>query len=124
MTLLGAVRRLADGRATAFIDEHGDDAVRCSWCDGIVNRCENETEPAHYPDCPWLSMPRIVAALEAAERLKDRFRDRFPTEVEDGDDDTFAIAYACCGGNFYSPHMAHCSWQALVSALTGTETPA
>lgn len=24
---------------------------------------------SHAPDCPWLAMPRIVAALEAAERV-------------------------------------------------------
>lgn len=34
--------------------------------DGICVYCDMSD---HSPDCPWLALPRIVAALEAAERL-------------------------------------------------------
>lgn len=66
MSLLDDARRLADPYA---VPEDGPGI--CWWCG----------EPAmwigggHAPDCPWLSMPRIVAALEAAEgiaRISDR----------------------------------------------------
>lgn len=40
----------------------------CHHC-GSPGKPIRGREIQHTPDCPWLSMPKIVAALEAAERL-------------------------------------------------------
>lgn len=43
------------------------------WEDSCHLTCElcgadfAEDDPAHSPDCPWIAMPAIVAALEAAQ---------------------------------------------------------
>lgn len=54
MTLLADARAIAE---TPNLDDQG----YCVYCPEIV--------ADHSPGCPWLSMPQIVAALEAAERL-------------------------------------------------------
>ncbi len=54
MTPLGAARRMVD----VWPDDHAD-VDGCPFCHHF----------GHEPGCPWLQMPRIVAALEAAERL-------------------------------------------------------
>jgi hypothetical protein len=38
----------------------------------------------HHPTCPWISMPRIVAALEAAERIAPAFDDLITAHGPDG----------------------------------------
>ena len=35
----------------------------CGFCDGT------DSGDNHAPDCPWLALPRIVAAIEAAEHF-------------------------------------------------------
>lgn len=65
MSLLDDARRLADK-----LDRGGDGpwtsegrAMRCLGCDVDL------VTSSHASDCPWLSMSKIVAALEAAERF-------------------------------------------------------
>jgi hypothetical protein len=47
----------------------------CHYCPGgnyeggYLDRTPTLLEPIHKSDCPWLSMPKIVAALGAAERF-------------------------------------------------------
>ncbi len=53
--LLDAARRLAEYPPS--YDSRGH--MLCGYC--------HEDEHVHAPDCPWLSLPKIVAALEAAE---------------------------------------------------------
>ena len=55
MTVLDDARRIAEAGAP----EYGGDCVLCRL------RIEGDAYEGHAPDCPWLSMPRIVAALEA-----------------------------------------------------------
>lgn len=70
MTLVEAARRLTERGFTPY-DE--DDAIICELCDQPVAVANTPNGWAgHAPVCPWLSMPRIVAALEAADRLIDR----------------------------------------------------
>lgn len=54
-----------------------EDARRLAGAEPVIhNKMTSENECAmcmgvsgdHVPECPWLAMPRIVAALEAAER--------------------------------------------------------
>lgn len=54
MTVLEAARRLRPGLTCA---------ENCFECDASITVGE-----LHAPDCPWLALPKIVAALEAAER--------------------------------------------------------
>lgn len=44
----------------------------CSLCDASTSEFFNMP---HEPACPWLAMPRIVAALEAAERVVQAHED-------------------------------------------------
>ncbi len=56
---------LDDAKQIAEI-ENLDDQGYCMYCPTTAHR------ELHVPDCPWLAMPKIVAALEAADRLIDR----------------------------------------------------
>lgn len=62
MTLLEAARLLAKiGPPTTCeytFDEHGHITIMAC--------CGASTLGPHLPTCPWLTMPRVVAALEAA----------------------------------------------------------
>lgn len=67
MTLLDDARRLLDDRPPrggSSLKSHP--RGRCYYCLGDYD----QREP-HEPDCPWLSLPRIVAALEATGALLD-----------------------------------------------------
>lgn len=63
-----------------------------------------EGERGHAPDCPLLAMPRIVAALEAAQKLVRA------TEMDPG-------CTVCARSFVEDPHGQGCEWQALVAAL-------
>ncbi len=70
MTPLEAARKMAETCPT-FEPEPG--VVHCAVCYAYL--------PTHAPDCPWLAMPQIVAALEAAEHLTEAWQgsvDNFP----------------------------------------------
>ena len=66
MSLLDDARRLAEKEPVRGID--------CLYCAAVM-----VDEYPHEPDCPWLSLPKIVAALEALELSvlsgERRFRD-------------------------------------------------
>jgi hypothetical protein len=84
-----------------------------NYAGGYLSGSPTESEFHHAPDCPWLSMPKIVAALEAAERLKI-YR---PAALSDD-------RYQCqfCGATaaaYPMDHESECPWQALVAALRG-----
>jgi hypothetical protein len=56
----------------------------------------------HNPECPWRSLPRIVAALEAAQSLVD--------------ETTIPLDCVTC----FRPNGGHtpdCPWQALAEAM-------
>jgi hypothetical protein len=86
---------------------NGDDFV-CGYCGADTLPCEQ-----HSPDCPWFSMPKIVAVLEAAQRLAE-------TSKRHGQS---GFCWGC--GRLrsralvdgLSEHKADCPWQALVAAL-------
>jgi hypothetical protein len=73
VSLLDDIRKLAQ-RNPVWPDP--DYAWHCKYCmeqtpwlPGAVPEHFN-----HDPDCPWLSMPKIVAALEAAEAIVQEHR--------------------------------------------------
>jgi hypothetical protein len=83
--------------------------------------CGRMVQQGHAPDCPWLSLPRIVAALEAAERVAETTTEPVNTIGIDLDQE-----YAFCGEwaeRDDSGHASDCPWQALVAALKGNMVP-
>jgi hypothetical protein len=63
MSLLDDARRLLEDRPArggSVLKSHPQG--RCYYCAG-----DGYGEP-HAPDCPWLALPQIVAALEGRER--------------------------------------------------------
>lgn len=115
MSILDAARAIRDREPW----DVGEPAPACVFCGGFkMDR--------HRPDCPWLSMSKIVAALEAAERL---------VATQGGAEEP---EMGCCGGCTSercgpadlvfcdgtsgwpkNEHKADCPWQALVAALKG-----
>lgn len=57
MSLLDDARQLTEYPPSYESRGH----MLCGYC--------NEDEHAHAPDCPWLAMPKIVAALEASAEV-------------------------------------------------------
>ena len=60
---------LDDARAMLQIQplfEEGDD-MACRLCGELISPYPDFA--GHESDCPWISLPKIVAALEAAERV-------------------------------------------------------
>lgn len=70
MSLIDAARRLADPEEDdGGVDVHADGEFlfrQCRYCAASYSYGE-----AHSPDCPWLQVPSIVAALEAGERMAE-----------------------------------------------------
>lgn len=67
MSPLEAARRLASERpARGGTQTQRHRRGRCYYCLG-----DGYGQP-HESDCPWLSVPKIIAALSAAERVVDR----------------------------------------------------
>ncbi len=96
MTLLDDARQILKGGAS------GDD--ECPHCHTYIGMTVSGPNSPHRDDCPWLSMPKILAALEAAERIADL------NPVNEEHVCTF------CGDVLYS-HEADCAHAALVAAL-------
>lgn len=44
------------------------DGSRCFYCDATLS--DHRLRSEHRRSCPWLAMPKIIAALEAAERVR------------------------------------------------------
>lgn len=74
MGLLTAMRRLIDGlESTGSFMQGAGDHRRCRFCQG--NRWDHTAKAltGHAPDCPLLSLPKIVATLEAAEAVVSEY---------------------------------------------------
>jgi hypothetical protein len=70
----------------------------------------------HAPNCAWLAMPKIVAAMEAAERLSGD-EPIVPVYFSGSD---WKYQYAFCDKPIEindDTHAPDCPWQALVAAL-------
>jgi hypothetical protein len=74
MTPLEAAKALAALPMTVSVDD-GDAGH------GEFGCCNQRDYLGHAANCPWLAMPRIVAALEAAERSLSALRD-LPLEAK------------------------------------------
>lgn len=103
MSILDDARRLM-----AFADI----PTECAFCGGK----DDVGNYKHVTDCPWLSLSRIVAVLEAAERVTQ--------------DDPFILTwdhdgsyYNCweCDAPRGTYHEPDCLWQSLVAAMRGEE---
>lgn len=117
MSLLDDARRLAERNALAFVTDTG--AFRCIACPaGVV--FDSDEELVHSPRCPSLALPRIVAVLEAAERLIVPY-DGEPSEYARSEDAHF---HAFCERPIGQGHEPDCAWQALVAALRGDDAQA
>jgi hypothetical protein len=103
-----SVNLLDDARAMM-----GPISVHCYFCTG-------SEISGHFDGCPALTtLPRIVAALEAAERMLKAHPDYEPI-CEIGID--HVSVYEFCEGNPYiSCHDSDCPWQALAAAMRGEE---
>lgn len=99
MSLLDDARRIAHWPTPLTCAES------CWFCGGGVGE--------HDSGCLRLSMPKIVKALEAAERLA-----ACPPVVAAGKLDTQDVCAVCWAAG---DHADDCSWQALVAALKGEE---
>lgn len=98
MSLLDDARRLAKIENAVAVDD-GDAGHGKYGC------CGEADYRGHLRDCPWLAMPRIVAALEAAEELL-----------------FYTIGWSlrcvfCSACTEHGDHNQSCPWQALVAAL-------
>lgn len=91
----------------------------CIACDEYIGTSNG----SHAPDCPTLAMPRIVAALEAAERVTDH-ADPFSEPTHYEDNPTERSTYVFCARDTRDGHAVDCPWQALVAALRGEGVPA
>lgn len=103
MSLVDDVKRLAADDPVEADDEQGYPAF-CRLC---------LSYKPHAPDCPWLAMPKIVAALEAAERVAAA--DPWVDDGSWGGD--VLVCWACHGEK--PSHRPGCAQQALVAALRG-----
>jgi hypothetical protein len=74
----GATSLLEDARRLAEAGPY-DDGGNGSYNEPSCIHCLAFPGDEHYDDCPWLAMPRIVAALEAG--LSDNAHDRCTTEA-------------------------------------------
>ena len=68
VTLIEDARRLAEAQP-----HHGGFA--CPHC-GMPDGCHSGFRDTHHDDCPWLSLPKIVRALELAERYGITFEEQ------------------------------------------------
>lgn len=94
------------------------------WPMASVPEGAPEREPGqHRPGCRWQSsLPKIVAALEAAERVVG---DGYPSRDVDCWHCGGEAVWVWTGqyeGHWHVDHTSDCSWQALVAALKGEDT--
>lgn len=69
MSLLDDAREMAASNGMVCREYHDDHAYVCPLGCAMPNRRDD----VHAKDCPWLSMPKIVAVLEAAEVLHQKY---------------------------------------------------
>lgn len=128
MTLIEDARALSDTEPLALVGADGDERWQCSICDAESEAVEPPPSTRHAPDCPWLALPRIAAALLAAERMVAGrglgVRNGF---VEPSPDEECWRCIACHAETAWTDgavpsafnHEASCSGQALITALRG-----
>lgn len=97
MTLLEDARRLAE--------KNPHDAGWACFSCGMPNGRNSGFGDTHHTGCPWLALPKIVAALEAAEELSG-----------------FYGKLTFIGGFPGSGELCRLT-QALVAALRGEDVP-
>ena len=103
MTPLEAARKMLD-------DPMGENLLgdpACPFCDVLYLAAGSK----HAPDCPWIAMPKIVAALEIVRELAERgpFADR----NDMGDVDGCNTCSAGVGRDINDPanHEPSCLWR-------------
>jgi hypothetical protein len=107
-SIVEMAKRLADDGFTPWEDFCHLTCELC-WSDFA-----DDGSARHEDDCPWLAMPRIVAALEAAERIVAALDDDGPTDNGRG-----LVCRLCGIALSRDYHDAGCPWMALVEALRG-----
>jgi hypothetical protein len=108
VTLIEAAQRLISDAPTYATHVWQGEAETCPYC--LCANCQGSIryrihQFSHDSECPTRTLPRIVAALEAAERVSDK------------------IGSYCdfCTGSPDSGHFDGCPIQALVAALRGDD---
>jgi hypothetical protein len=102
---------LLEDAGRLYLSDPINDDLSCFFCGQAIKNTLTAPGVPHAPDCPWLSMPKIVAALEAAESL---LSETGPT--------AFAIpprvlCRVCYSEGSDWTHTARCPWAALREAL-------
>jgi hypothetical protein len=106
MSLLSAARAIA---ATEPLEEYGG-VYSCVYC----RACRHSNQAfapvsQHANDCPWLAMPKIVAALECVYGLMQSENGAEPIEG----DDFYGYRWAFCQRSVDEPHWDGCLWVKL-----------
>ena len=108
MSLIEDAKRLEKSGFTPWEDSCH---LTCELC-GEDGAGEEGPFP-HAPTCPWLALPRIVAALEAAQRVIGM---NVTVTVFEGND--IRVCLACrYHSRVPNSHFDDCPWQALVEAM-------
>lgn len=107
MTPLEAAKALTDP------EQNGATYMAATPDDGDQRYCMacNRRVTDHAASCPWLAMPQIVAALEAAENIGEWLRDDAGRCIE-------------CGGTEDRCRPDICTVAQFKLALKGEEVPA
>jgi hypothetical protein len=88
----------------------------CLFCYGVEDQPGPYGRTQHKSDCVYVRRDRIIAVLEAAERL--------PGEEPVTEGSGGYIAYTICGDDAVTGnHAPDCPYQALVTALKGEVVP-
>lgn len=120
MSLVEDAQRVMD-RTVRTSDVFGKRGTICHLCSS-ARIFWNDQPIEHSPDCPVPALPGIVAALAAAERLREILGAEGPTR-------DIGATRVCRGCQVdmalsYHRHRTDCPWQVLVAALRGVEVTA
>lgn len=113
---------IEDARTMLEAGEPTGEMDQCLYC-GQYGTHDTGWKIGHDPDCCWPSMPRIVAALEAAGRTLNSNVQVVRTWYDEYNG--WKMSCGSClrtipkGGLLTSefPHKPDCPWQALVAAM-------
>jgi hypothetical protein len=115
--LLDDARYLAENAPIYTTDLDGQSVYFCVHCD-LGDPHWKAGGFKHAPDCPWLALPKIVAALEAAERTS-----KFDPWSDNGYIGTVWECFGCGVRGDDKTHAEDCPWQAFSAALRDEATP-
>jgi hypothetical protein len=116
MTPLEAAQRLA---SDCPIETDRGGRGECHYCGSgnyegeYLSGSPTLPDVLHTPDCPWLSMPKIIAALEAAGRLVESTQ---PTQYAIP---ARVICQICHSEGPDWSHTSTCTWAPAKAALEG-----